>query len=292
MIKSRQLHSPKSDKEGKRIKTSGPGGSGVGNAISLLGVVCTIFMTGIQIEAFAQSPLAASGEDSVMTVLPGDKRFNTPDFDDFEVVYTSSSSQNGEFTMQARQTGDGKKLTLIDIIPMKENVIVAQRVINLKTHRAEFSAQPYFAWGAEFVVGQSSPQGYDWTRIPIGGGEAKRMTGAVENGGYVDVMFTPTLAALMPMEIGELFRMPEAYPRKGEFVSSEFNEYEVLRQERLDLPSGLSCDCWMIEKRAWNDTVSHYWVAREAPFVFRRIRNVGSRREMVSDALGFRLLDE
>ncbi|MCG8434100.1 MAG: hypothetical protein MJA83_08730, partial [Gammaproteobacteria bacterium] len=75
------------------------------------------------------------------------------------------------------------------------------------------------------------------------------------------------------------------------FVSSEFDEYEVLSKERLNLGPGLDCECWVIQKKRWGDgSIEQIWVARKAPFVFRRHRDVGGRRDFVSDLLDFRNL--
>ena len=242
------------------------------------------------VAALACVACASVQAQDALTILPGDARFRTPEFGDYEAVYTSASSKSGGFTLQARLADRGRRLSLVDIIPMKEDVIVAQRGIDLRTQRVEFSAGPYFAWGEEFVVAQAGGHSYDWARVPIGGGEPKRSSGEVAHDGYVTDLFSPTLAALMPMEAGTRFRLPIAYPRKGEFVSVEFDEYEVLRRERLDLPSGIGCDCWVIEKKAWSGATSRIWVAREAPFVFRRHRDVGGRRDFVSDVLAFHQL--
>ncbi len=232
-----------------------------------------------------------SGAAEAPVIMPGDERFDTPDFGDYQAVYTSSSSKTGGFTLHARTSGDGGTLSLVDIIPMQDSVIVAQRNIDLTSHRLLSGAGPYFAWGAEFVVSQATPESYDWARIPIGGGEPARASGPLQHGGYVSEMFSPTLASLMPMAIGSAFRLPSAYPRKGEFVSSELDEYRVLRRERLALEPGLGCHCWVIEKKTWSGTTELIWVAREAPFVFRRHRDVGGRRDFVSDLLAYEKLD-
>ncbi|MEO9469742.1 hypothetical protein [Parasphingorhabdus sp.] len=255
------------------------------------GLACSILATLSlsQISATAQTP---DKSDDAVTIQPGDERFNTPAFDDYQAVYTSSSSKTGGFTLQVRKSGDGKKLAMIDIIPMPNYVIVAQRQIDLKTHRAEFGSGPFFAWGQEFVVSSSNGKNYSWTRTPIGPGAPKQMQGTIANGGYVSEMFSPTLASLMPMSVGTRFQLPEAYPRKGEFVSSEYDSYQVLRKENLSLPSGFSCDCWMIEKKTWNGMTEHIWVSRKAPFVFRRIRDVGGKREFQSDLLAFTQLKQ
>ncbi len=231
------------------------------------------------------SPTQANPE--MGPILPGDGSFDTPEFEDYQAVYTSSSSKTGGFTLQARKTGDGKKLAIIDIIPMANNVIVAQRQIDLETHRAEFGAGPYFAWGQEFVVSGSDGENYSWTRIPIGGGAPTQMQGPIANGGYVSEMFSPTLASLMPMPVGATFQLPDSSPRQDETVSSQFDSYRVVRTETLTLDSGFSCECWMIEKTRGNGAIEHIWVARQAPFVFRRIRDVGGEREFTSDLLAF-----
>lgn len=252
---------------------------------------CVACAADIDTPANAQDQSKGTGE--MITIHPGDKRFNPPAFDDFEVAYDSQTSKDGVFRVQAIKSGDGNKLSLIDIIPMESNVIVAQRQIDLNSFRSDFSAQPFFAWGQDFIIGQSNAENYDWTRVPIGGGEPIRMTGEIANQGYTNEMFSPTLAALMPMDVGSKFQIPEAYPRKGEFVSSEFDLYEVLKVETLELPSGISCECWVVEKTSWGGPVEHIWVSREAPFVFRRIRNVGDdRREFQSDVLSFRYLNQ
>lgn len=223
-------------------------------------------------------------------ILPGNKAFKAPTFEDYEAVYTSQSATSGGFTIQARKSGNGKKVAMIDIIPMKDNIIVAQRHIDLKTFRSTFSAQPYFAWGAEFIVGQSNEDSYDWTRVPIGGGAPKRMSGKIANKGYMTEMFSPTLAALMPMDVGTTFNMPEAYARKGEYVSSELDTFTVMKRENLTTPSGQTCQCWKIEKATWGGQTEYIWVDRTAPFVFKRTRNVGGKREFTSELLAYRNL--
>lgn len=245
------------------------------------------------IAMLASSP-ALSGEATAdpTTIMPGDARFNTPEFEDYQAMYSSSSSTTGGFTFQARKSGDGKKLAMIDIIPLANYVIVAQRQIDLATHRLEFGAGPYLAWGQEFVVSVSDGTSYSWSRSPIGAGDHKQSAGPIANGGYVSEMFSPTLASLMPMEIGSRFRLPEAYPRADETVTSEFDDYHVLRKERLELPSGFGCECWLIEKKTWNGMTDHIWVSREAPFVFRRIRDIGGKREFTSDLLAYSRLEQ
>lgn len=229
--------------------------------------------------------------DSVL-ILPGDERFDLPRWRDYEALYTSSSSKNGQFTLIARRSGDGSKLSLIDLIPMQDNVIVAQRIIDYASWRVEAGAGPYFAWGAEMIISQSSGALYDWVRVPIGGGEPQRMQGPVAHQGYVSDMFAPTLAALMPLPVGSRFQLPAAYPRKGGTVSSELDEYRVLRREVLRHDNAPDCECWLIEKRPWSGAVEHLWVDREAPYVFRRTRDPQGEGEFTSALEGFRWLPE
>lgn len=228
--------------------------------------------------------------DDGPAILPGDAAFYIPEFVDYEARYTSSSSKTGEFTLHVRLSGDGRKMSLIDMIPMENSVIVAQRQIDMASQRLEFSAGPYFAWGAEFIVSQSDGKTYDWARVPIGGGVPKRAEGAISHQGYVSEMFSPLLASLMPMDEGSQFRLPASYARQGEFVSSELDEYTVLRREKLDTPAGLMCECWLIEKRNWGGSTERIWVDRKAPFVFRRHRDVGGRRDFVSELTAYRAL--
>ena len=232
-----------------------------------------------------------AASDELKTILPDASQFSLPAFKNYEVNYSSAMGKDAFFTLLAIKSLNGKKLVLIDIIPMKDNVIVAQRHIDMKTQHQEFSASPYFAWGSEFVVAQNTADNYDWNRVPIGGGEAARAQGELANGGGVDVMFSPTLAALMPMDVGSRFELPQIYPRKGGLVSSEMDQYQMLRKEQLELASGVSCECWVIERKSWSGSTTQYWVSREAPFIYRRHRDVGGPRDFVSDVLAFRLLD-
>ncbi|WP_209348242.1 hypothetical protein [Pontixanthobacter sp. CEM42] len=240
--------------------------------------------------------MGASGDESdpvdpgkIIAMAPGDDRFVTPVFEDYSVDYNSRTSKTGLFTVQVRKTGSGEKISVVDIIPTEDNVIVAQRQIDADTHNFDFSAGPYLAWGTEFVVAQNDSEGYNWTRVPVGSSPPQQMTGKLDHNGSVSEMFSPTLASLMPMPVGTVFTLPEVYPRKGEFVSAELDQYTVLRSERLTLESGLSCDCWVLEKKAWSGTIDHIWVSRKAPFEMRRIRDVGGR-DFQSDAQNYREL--
>lgn len=222
-------------------------------------------------------------------ILPGDTRFNAPAFEDFEVRYGSTFSKNGAFTLQVRNVADGAKIHIMDIIPGEQAVIVAFRMIDAASQRIEFSAGPYFAWGEEFVVQQASPQELDMTRIPIGGGEPVHQASTLPLGGFIADTFSPTLAALMPMEIGTKFRLPLTEPRADQSMVNVFADFEVLGREKLTLDSGVSCECWVIEEKT-SAMTSHLWVSREAPFFYRWHRDIGGQRDFVSEVLSFKTL--
>lgn len=225
-------------------------------------------------------------------ILPGSGAFTKLEFSDYEARYNSSSSKTGEFTLQVRRSGDGKKLAMIDIIPMENTIIVAQRQIDLVSQRVEFSAGPYFAWGPEFIVSTSDASTYSWTRVPQGGGEPIRLAGDIDNNGYVSEMFSPLLASLMPMKVGAVFELPSSYARQGDYVSSEMDRYEVLSREEMRTPSGLSCTCWLVEKTPWAGSVERIWVDVKPPFVFKRHRDVNGPRSFVSELTAYRVLEK
>ena len=250
---------------------------------------CLVAMTtSLQAQAQAQ----AQEQSGVLEITPGSPLFKVPELRDYEARYNSSFSKTGEFTLQVRVTGDGKKLSMIDIIPGENVVIVAHRQIDVASQLEEFSAGPNFAWGPEFIVKQSNGKASDWTRVSVGGGEPKRAAGSVANSGSVSEMFSPLLATLMPMGVGSKFRLPAMYARKGEIASSEFDDYEVTGRERLETASGLSCECWVIDKKTWGGSLERIWVAREAPYVFKRHRDVGGSRSFVSELTGYRALEK
>lgn len=234
----------------------------------------------------------SQAEDTIIEVFePGSEAFAKLNIKDYEARYTSSFSKTGEFTLHVRTSGDGKKLSMVDIIPGETSVIVAQRVIDLESQRLEFSAGPYFAWGPEFIVSQSNGDRYDWARVSIGGGEPKRSFGEIAHSGYVSEMFSPLLASLMPRDVGASFQLPNSYARKGETVSSELDTYEVVGREELETPSGLKCNCWVLDKTGWAGGQERIWVSLDAPYVFKRHRDVGGPRSFVSELLSFRRLD-
>ena len=67
--------------------------------------------------------------------------------------------------------------------------------------------------------------------------------------------------------------------------------FEVVGTEDLSLASGYECDCTILEQKGPGESVTRFWVSREAPFVFRRHRDVGGQRDFVSDLLGFQGFD-
>ncbi|MEM9302833.1 MAG: hypothetical protein AAGE01_12010 [Pseudomonadota bacterium] len=225
--------------------------------------------------------------DEEVRIAPGDARFRPLEIGAYVAQYTSASSATGAFSLFVHSVDDGAGISLIDMIPMRDNVIVAQRRIDARMHAVDFSAGPYFAWGAEYVVSQMDGAAFDWTRVPIGGGEAVRLTGELGTTGIVSDMFSPTLAALLPMPPQTRFALPTAQPRPGGALSVAWTSYLVLRKERLDTPSGAECDCWVIEKINADGGVTHLWVDRAAPFIFKRHRDVGGPRELVSELLNF-----
>lgn len=237
------------------------------------------------------SPVSGSAENKDV-ITPGHDSLALQDIPDYEARYTSSSSKTGEFTLHVRTSGDGKMLSMVDIIPMENMVIVAQRVIDLQTQLHMFSAGPYFAWGPEFIAGHTDGETYSWTRVPLTGGAPKRSSGPIENSGYVSEMFTPLLASLMPRDVGSKFYVPASYARKGETVSSELDEYTVTGRVQLNTPSGLSCNCWVIDKKTWGGSLERIWVDQKAPYVFKRHRDVDGTRAFVSELHYYRMLDK
>lgn len=220
-----------------------------------------------------------------------DVRFDVPEFEDFEAHYSSAFSRTGAFTLQMRHFADGNRLNITDIIPTNEAVIVASRNIDLTTMLAEFSVGPYFAWGQEYVVRQMRGGQYDMTRVPLGGGAPRRMAGRFDRPGYTVDSFSPTLAAVMPLAVGTQFELPLLQPRADQTVAVAPARFEVLRRETLELPDGLSCECWVIRKTNNAGTTEQFWVSREAPFIYRWHRDIGGEREFVSDLLGYRTLE-
>jgi len=200
-------------------------------------------------------------------------------------------------------TDNGDKISVLNIIHMPDRVIVDHRGLDRASLRMEYFYSPFYGWGPEYVVGAYSAQGYDWTRVPEGGGDAIRIQGDWLDDGEIDggsdgvlggvfdsLGFSPTFAALLPMDDGVRFRLPKEQPRADGSVDMVLANFTVIGRETLDLASGVGCTCWVLEEREPRGTVHRYWVAREAPFLFRRHRDIGGPRDFVSEVLSFRPL--
>lgn len=210
-----------------------------------------------------------------------------PEFESYEVEYTS---QSGRFFHQVRpyQRDGADKVSVLNIIHMPDGVIVDSRGMDRKTLRLEYMMSPYFAWGLEYAVAQFSERGFEWLRIPLGGGEATRLTGESEHGGFVDELgFSPVFAAVLPLPTGTRFTLPHAQPQQDGTVRSSLATYEVVGMERIELESGLSCQCWVLEQTSQGGSITRFWVSRDAPFIYRRHRDIGGQRDFVSDARSF-----
>ena len=103
-----------------------------------------------------------------------------------------------------------------------------------------------------------------------------------------DLGFSPAFAALLPAPIGTRFSLPVAQPRPDGSVDAVTVILEVVGKESLELDSGLACDCWVLEQTDQAGSVTRYWVSRDAPFVFRRHRDIGGPRDTVTAALSLR----
>lgn len=212
---------------------------------------------------------------------------DVPDFVPYEAEYGSAF---GRFFHQVRpfELDGDPKISVLNVIDMPGAVIVDSRALDRETLRLEYLMSPYFAWGQEFVVARFGSSGTDWTRVPLGEAPPVTSSGTSEHGGYFeDIGLSPALAALMPLPDGARFRLPVAQPKRDGTVGTLVADYEVIGRETLALAGGLGCTCWVVEQRR-GEEVDRYWVAREPPFVFRRHRDVGGRREHVSDLLSFR----
>lgn len=248
-------------------------------AAAIAAAICIIAVSAAEPEA-----------DEVRKIPTGSEAFHPLRFKPYEAHYTSRSSVTGAFTLRARMIDDGQAISLVDIIPMPENVIVAQRRIHAASHALEFSAGPLFSWGAEYVVKQMGPGEYDWTRIPIGGGEPIRTAGSLRTDAVISDLFSPTLAALLPMNVGEKFSLPIAVPRKDGSVSASWETYEIVGKERLETPSGEICQCMLVEKPAPGGGTTALWIDAKPPYVFKRIFDRDGSREFVSELLEFRTI--
>lgn len=228
-------------------------------------------------------PLAAQTPTSVAHMS-----VDVPQFDPYEAEYTSAF---GRFLHQAwPYSTDGRsKVGVINTITMPNGVIVDSRSFDRANLQIDYMTSPYFAWGEEYVVAFFQGTQYRWTRIPIGGGEPVVLRGTSEHGPFVDDLgFSPAFAGLLPLPVGTTFTMPVPSPQADGTVGGSLLEFEVVGSESLSLPGGHSCACTILEQTGPGESVTRFWVSREAPFVFRRHRDIGGPRDFVSDLLGFR----
>lgn len=213
-----------------------------------------------------------------------------PDFSGYEAEYTS---QSGRFLHQVRtfETESGPKVNVINLIHMPNGVIVDSRNIDRHSLALEQVATPYFAWGPEYLVAQHEGDRYEWLRVPLGGGEPIRVSGQSPLGPIVgDLGFSPVFASLLPLDTGARFALPQAQPMADGTIQVVNVLFTVVGTEELELDSGISCSCRIIEQRGSGGSVTRFWVDRQAPFVFRRHRDIGGPRDFVSDVLHFRHL--
>ena len=82
--------------------------------------------------------------------------------------------------------------------------------------------------------------------------------------------------------------MPVPQPRADGTLGSSLLNFEVVGTESLSLPGGFECSCTILEQRDDRGSVTRFWVSRDAPFVYRRHRDIGGQRDFVSDLVGFR----
>jgi len=240
--------------------------------------------------AVSSTTLATDPAPEIDTILPGDARLSLPDFDAYEVEYTSAF---GRFINQVRpfQSDDGAKISVINLIHMPQGVIVDHRTIDRASLRMETFISPYFAWGQEHVTGRMDANGYDWVRTPLDGSEIIRIRGEWDTQGVFDGLgFSPTFAAFMPMEVGTRFQIPRDQARADGTLNAVMIEMEIIGREVLQLESGVRCECWVIEETDTQGATHRYWIGREAPFLFRRHRDIGGPRDFVSEVLSYRPL--
>lgn len=245
----------------------------------LIVLIVATLVSGFSQTAVAQEPDASAAYT--------DLAIDVPDFEPYEVEYASGS---GRFFHQVRPFRlDGvDKISIINIIHMPNGVIVDSRGMDRATLRLDYMMTPYFAWGQEYAVAQFNGPHYEWLRVPLGGGEPTRLSGESEYGGFVgELGFSPSFAALLPLPTGTRFSMPVTQPRADGTVDAVLVTYEIVGRETLRLDSGLGCECWILEGDS-NGSVTRFWVSREAPFVYRRHRDIDGPRDLVSDALSLR----
>jgi hypothetical protein len=240
--------------------------------------------------AFCPAVLATDPERPSEIILPGDDRLAIADFDAYEAEYASAF---GRFINQVRpfQTDEGQKISVINLIHMPQAVIVDHRTIDRTSLRMESFVSPYFAWGQEHITGRMDANGYDWVRVPLDGSAVIRTQGGWDTNGVFDGLgFSPTFSAFLSLEIGDRFRIPRDQARVDGTLDAVLVEMEVIGRESLRLDSGVHCECLVLEETDAAGSIQRYWVGEDAPFLFRRHRDVGGPRDFVSDVLSFRPL--
>lgn len=211
-----------------------------------------------------------------------------PDFQPYEAEYGSAF---GRFFNRAwPYVRDGRsKLSVVNTITTPNGIIVDSRSFDRTTLQIDYMMSPYFAWAEEYVVALFGESGFQWTRIPIGGGDPITLRGESDAGPFVDDLgFSPAFAGLLPLPVGRRFTMPVPRPIADGTVGSRLLEFEVVGTASLELSSGFSCECTVLEQTGPGDSVTRFWVSREPPFVYRRHRDIGGPRDFVSELLDVR----
>lgn len=236
-------------------------------------------LPGVRAPAAPQAPL---------TILPGDGRLKVPDFAPYEVEYTSAF---GRFFNEVRafDLEGTPKISVLNLIDTPNSVIVDHSIIDRGTLRQESGMTPLFAWGPEFLVYRATAEAYDLVRVPLAGGAPIHKTGALARAGFFEGLgFSPTLAAFLPLPSGTRFRIPRMQPRPDGSVDVVLVNMAVVGTESITTPAGVSCACTIVEETAEGGPTHRYWVSREAPFLFKRHRDIGGARDFVSEVLTFR----
>ncbi|NKB88490.1 MAG: hypothetical protein GKS06_09740 [Acidobacteria bacterium] len=249
----------------------------------------TFLIRGAAVAALLFAPLHhVAGQQAAELVGPGHERLSLPDFEAYEVEYTSAS---GRFLNQVRpfQLDGVAKISILNLIDMPSGVIVDHAVVDRATLRQEYGATPYFAWGMENILLRATANELEIVRVPMGGGAPVVIEQEFDHGGYFEPLgFSPTYAALLPADEGTVFQIARRQPVAGGSIRTDFADFVVLGMETLETPAGLRCDCTILEERVEGGATHRYWVARQAPFLFKRHRDIGGARDFVSEALSFR----
>jgi len=239
---------------------------------------------------FESAALAADPAPGSEVFLPGDDRIALAYFDAYEVEYSSAF---GRFINQVRpfQTEDGLKISVVNLIHMPQGVIVDHRTIDGASLRMEAFISPYFAWGQEHVTGRMDADGYDWIRVPLDGGEVIRTQGVWDTNGVFDGLgFSPTFSTFLPLGVGARFQIPREHARPDGSIEAVLIDMEFIERESLVLDSGVQCECLILEETDSTGAIHRYWVGQNAPFLFRRHRDIGGPRDFVSEVMSYRPL--